>query len=48
MGVGDKFKFWEDVWVGNNMLMSLYPRLHSISLDQGLMVGEVGEWEDSI
>ena len=40
-------KFWEDVWIGNSSLKSLYPRLFSLSLNQGQRVNEVGEWEDS-
>lgn len=31
--------------MGDTKLISLYPRLHSISMDQGLTVGEVGQWE---
>jgi len=27
--------------------MSLYPRMYSMSLDQGKTVGEVGVWDDS-
>ena len=44
---GDKVKFWEDVWIGNNSLQSLYPRLFTLSLNQGLKVNEVGEWVDA-
>jgi len=48
LGVGDKVRFWKDVWLGNNKLISLYLRLHFISLDKGLKVGEVGEWKNSV
>jgi len=41
--IWDNARFWEDVRVGNNNLITLYPRLHSLSLDQGLTAGEVGE-----
>ncbi|XP_068466531.1 uncharacterized mitochondrial protein AtMg00310-like [Phaseolus vulgaris] len=44
VGGGEKVNFWEDVWIDNINLKSLYPRLFSLSLDQGLMVIEVGEW----
>ena len=47
LGGGEKVKFWEDVWIGNSSLKSLYPRLFSLSLNQGQRVNEVGEWEDS-
>jgi len=40
-------KFWEDVWLGNNSIKSLYPRLFTLSLNQGLKVNEVGEWVDA-
>jgi len=38
VGCGDKVKFWEDVWVGNSNLKSLYPKI----------LEEVGEWEDEV
>jgi len=38
----DKVRFWKDVWAHNNNLKSLYLRLYSLSLDQGMTVGEVG------
>nr|AER13158.1 putative retrotransposon [Phaseolus vulgaris] len=45
VGYGNKARFWEDTWVGRNNLLSQYPRLFSLSLDQGLTVGEhVLEW----
>jgi len=42
-GCGDKVMFWEDVWIGNSSLKALYPRLYSVSLNQGHKVSEVGE-----
>jgi len=42
LGRGDKAKFWEDVWVGNNNLKTLFPILHSLSSNQGQKVEEVG------
>ena len=34
LGRGDKEKLWEDVWIGNTNLKTLYPRLYSLSLNQ--------------
>jgi len=48
VGSGDKVKFWEYAWFGGSPLHNLYPRLFSLSLDQGLTVAEVGEWEDFV
>ena len=48
VGCGDKARFWEDVWVGNTNLKTLYPRLFSLSLNKGQKVGEVGVWEESV
>jgi len=47
IGSGDKIRFWEDVWVGNSKLKTLFPRLFSLSLNQGHKVEEVGGWEGS-
>jgi len=47
IGSGDKVSFWEDAWLDDIKLRSLFPRLFSISLDEGKTVGEVGYWEDS-
>ena len=40
-------KFWEDVWIGNQPLKTVFPRLFSISLNQGQRVEELGVWEES-
>jgi len=48
IGCGDKVKFWEDVWIGNSNLKSIYPRLYSLSLNQRQKVEEVGIWGDSV
>jgi len=47
LGCGDKAKFWEDVWIGNTNLKNVFPRLFSISRNQGQKVAEVGTWEGS-
>ena len=43
---GDLVRFWEDPWVNNNNLKELYPRLFSLSLNQGMTVGETGFWDN--
>ena len=48
LGIGDKARFWEDGWIDNCNLKTLYPRLYSLSLDHGLKVGEVGGREESV
>ena len=35
LGRGNKARFWEDVWVGNTNLKTLFPRLYSLSYNQG-------------
>jgi len=47
LGKGDKVKFWEDVWIGNQPLKTLFPKLFSISLNQGQRVEKIGVWEES-
>jgi len=43
---GGKARFWEDVWLQDSNLKSLYPRLYTLSLDQGKTVRELGGWEE--
>ena len=43
---GDSIRLWEDPWVDNNNLKDLYPRLYSLSLNQGMTVGETGFWDE--
>ena len=45
-GDGSRVKLWEDVWLQSSSLKSMFPRLYSLSLDQGKTVGEVGTWEE--
>ena len=42
VGRGDKVRFWEEVWASNSSFKTLFPRLYSISLNQGQKVEEVG------
>jgi len=37
---------WKDAWIGRSNLVTLYPRLYSLSMDQGITVGEVGFCEE--
>jgi len=46
VGSKDKVKLWEDVWVENSNLKTRFPKLFSLSLNQGHKVEEVSEWED--
>jgi len=46
VGNGATMRFWEDVWIQTTSLKTLYPRLYSLSCDQGKVVGEVGRWEE--
>ena len=45
LGRGDKVRFWEDVWIGDTSLRSLFPRLYSLSANKEQTVEEVGMWE---
>ena len=42
--VGDKLKFWEDVWVDGESLTNLFPRLFLISDQKKEVVGKMGNW----
>ena len=46
IGDGSIIRLWEDVWLQNSNLKSMFPRLYSLSNDQGKTVGEVGIWEE--
>jgi len=48
LGRSDRVKFWEDVWVGNTNLKSVFPRLYSLSCNQSQTVEEVGVWEGDV
>jgi hypothetical protein len=41
VGDGQRCRFWEDVWLGENSLANTFPRLYSISLDQHITVHQV-------
>jgi len=46
LGEGNKVKFWEDIWAGEETLKCRFPRLYSISECKDRVIGEVGHWED--
>jgi len=47
LGRGDKVRFWEDVWIGDTSLKSLFQRLYSLSVYQEYKIEDVGVWEGS-
>ena len=43
VGCGDKFKFWEDRWIGgDNCLADKYPRLYTISAQKHHFIHQIG------
>ena len=43
VGCGDKFRFWEDSWAGNDRtLMAKYPRLYQVSNQQQQTINCMG------
>lgn len=44
IGIGNKIKFWEDVWYGPTSLENLFPRLYSVSNDKNSEIQKLGEW----
>ena len=48
VGCGDKFKFWEDVWMGGeDSLLARYPRLYSISMQQNQSIQHMEAFKDA-
>ena len=47
IGRGDKVRFWEDVWIDDTSLKSMFQRLYSLSVNQEQKVEDVGVWEGS-
>jgi len=43
---GNSVRFWEDSWIVDNKLKDIYPRLFSLSVNQGMIVGQFGFWDD--
>ncbi|XP_020262570.1 uncharacterized protein LOC109838550 [Asparagus officinalis] len=51
LGIGTNIRFWEDKWIGNNTLSSLYPAIYSLALSsnvsihsQGLFLNNTWHW----
>ncbi|KAE9592429.1 hypothetical protein Lalb_Chr19g0129201 [Lupinus albus] len=40
--------FWHDIWVGNQSLNMVFPRLFRLALDQNSRVGGNGSWRDDV
>ena len=40
---GDRIRFWEDIWCGENPLCTSFPTLYAVAASKGAKVGEV--WE---
>ena len=43
LGEGDRIRFWEDIWCGENPPCTSFPTLYAIVASKGAKVGEV--WE---
>lgn len=48
MGIGDKVRFWDDVWLGEVPLKERFSRLYRISTQQNNRISEVGNWEEGV
>ncbi|KAK2426239.1 hypothetical protein P8452_40952 [Trifolium repens] len=48
VGRGNLCKFWKDIWVGNQSLEHRFPRLFSMSVQQGETITEVGSWMNRV
>ena len=44
MGICDKFKFWEDLWEGEQSLANKFLRLFLNLLQRAEFIGNLGEW----
>ena len=48
IGCGDKFRFWEDNWMGGEgPLSAKYPRLYAISRQQNQVIQQMGSYRDT-
>jgi len=41
VGDGTRIHFWNDKWIGDNTLKSLYPKLYVYSVDKEACISEV-------
>ncbi|KAF1894618.1 hypothetical protein Lal_00033676, partial [Lupinus albus] len=46
IGNGLQILFWHDIWVDNQSLKMVFPRLFRLALDQNSWVGENDSWRD--
>ena len=46
VGVGNKLKFWEDRWIGDEPLNCGLPRLYMISNSKDQTIGQIGSWDE--
>lgn len=47
LGDGRETNFWTDVWIGENSLISKFPRLYHLSLNRSAWVSEMGRWDQN-
>lgn len=45
LGSGEKIKFWSDTWIGEKPLKDKFPRLFSVSIQQGDSISQMGCWD---
>jgi len=43
-GNGSRIRFWEDWWVGEELLMRKFPRLYSVAVYKEKVVSDFGMW----
>jgi hypothetical protein len=48
VGNGNSTKFWKDVWLGNQPLLSRFSRLFGISVQKETLVCDMGRWENGV
>lgn len=46
IGEGNETEFWNDSWLGTDIIKVKYPRLFSISIQQNLNIKEMGHWRN--
>ena len=44
VGMGNSIRFWEDTWVGDTPLVSLYPQLYRISCNTNALIASIIHW----
>ena len=46
VGNGNSVLFWHDRWCEIGILKRIFPRLYAISLQQNLLISQMGEWNE--